>query len=1056
MQVQYRRKEVAKNVFLALAVSPLMAFGDEPYPSNPPILSSGVTPNIMLFVDTSTSMSAYMEKGYCRPYDPNRPVEPDNPRATQEPNPPYPECTNNGSIGIARRVLSNLVREGNNKNLNWGLFTFDNVDVNRTGAGILQSPIKNRLTKTEFDELLQVIDGLYPDNSTPLAASTYELSRYWRGMETAYNKRDKKDKILTYESPIKYRCQKNYQIIISDGAPSIETNLQKAAEEEALKNYGIEKGKSDDNNFLRLTKFMYQQDMKNTTELDAEGKSFNDKDFGIQNVTSYVVGFKHGSTLLRNAAEQAGGKYYYIKEGSDKENEEQLAETLSNAVASIIDQNSNAGGLAVETVAKTDNNFIYQPGFNSKGWYGELKRYSFKNGVIDKDSVQEAGAALTKQTSRRIYSATDQGKFTQFAFTEGNLGKMTTGQQTALGIDNTDQKNTISFLRGHPVAGQRVRSTHLGDFIDTKPVFVGKPAGQSLDSTYAEFTNIHSSRSMVFIGANDGMMHGFDTSTPDPKKPPSMDEVVAYIPSVVYPKLKPLTNPDYGKGNNPHVYHVSGPAITQDIKVNGRWKTILVSGLGQGGKGYFALDVTSQDNFTNPESTVRWEWNKSNDADVGYTFGTPFIYSVRTGSDSFTPVVVLANGYENNFDSSAKVKKENSSALYILNADSGDLIRKIEVKEADGRKSTGLSSPRGLDADFDGVLDYVYAGDENGTMWRFDLTSGVSSASVKPIFQTPKHEPIIQAPRILPVRGNASTKNFLRENDKGFKGYLVLFGTGRLLTNHDRQDSTPHYFFGVLDDLKDDLVKIGDLTKQVLISNGSYRAVSDNPIDLEADPSTSKGWYTQFENYERLVSEPQLHGRRIMFGTGIPQSDDKKTPKKETCSSPNKGWIMALDALTGSTVRNKRKTKYGFLDLNNNGKSDVGDKLKFGNDEFFPSGYLLNGIPRDILFVPEKASIMSLGSSSTHKQRTARGNSKENNWHRNDVAFSRNGGVDFDTNAGGDSSGGDGSECRSNNSTKGTILTNPQGTTSGDQKEANPVPGCGVRLERVTWRELVN
>ncbi|MGQ5524477.1 pilus assembly protein [Chitinimonas sp. PSY-7] len=1043
MQVQYRRKKVVNYVCLALSISPLMAFADEPYPSNPLILNSGVTPNIMLFVDTSTSMSAWMPTGSeCKPGDPA-----------------YPKCANNGSIGIARRVLSKLVSEEKNKNLNWGLFTFDNVDVKRTGAGILQSPIKNRSNKKEFDELLKEIDDLYPDNSTPLAASTYELSRYWRGMTSAYEKNNGE----SYDSPIKYRCQKNYQIIISDGEPSWDTNLKPAAEDPALTNYNIENRAVINNvdwsqhshNFSQLTKFMYQQDMRNTNSNDLEGKSFNEKKFEIQNVTSYVVGFRIDSSLLKNAAEQAGGKYYTISHGSDKENEEKLAESLSNAVASIIDQNSNAGGLAVEANAKSDNNFLYLPGFNSKGWYGELKRYSFHKGVINRDSMQEAGASLTKQASRKIYSATDRGKFNRFEFTEGSLGTMTQDQQAALGSDHKDRVETINFLRGHPVAGQRIRSTLLGDFIDTKPVFVGKPIGKSLDSSYENFKKEHSGRGMVFIGANDGMMHGFDTSKPitNPNHLPEMEEVVGYIPSMVYPKLKTLTNPNYGKGNNPHVYHVSGPSVTQDIKVNGRWKTILVSGLGQGGRGYFALDVTSQDNFKNPESTVRWEWNKSNDADVGYTFGTPFIYSVKTGSDSFTPVVVLANGYENNFDSSAKVKKENSSALYILNADSGDLIRKIEVNEAGGRKSTGLSSPRGLDADFDGVLDYVYAGDENGTMWRFDLTSGVSSASVKPIFQTPKEEPIIQAPRILPVRGKASTENFFRENDKGFKGYLVLFGTGRLLTNQDRQDSTQHYFFGVLDDLQNkDKVNIGDLTEQKLISNGSYRAVTDNPIDLEAEPPTSKGWFIKFSSYERLVSEPQLHGRRIMFGTGIPQA----ATETQTCASPSKGWIMALDALTGSTVRTKRKIKYAFLDQNGNGKSDVGDLIKFGKEDHYPSGYRVDGIPKDPMFMADKESTITLTTDTSIRQKSASGTAKENNWHRNNVAYSKNGGVDMDTNAGGESSGRGGSDCSQDNSTKGIYLSANQGSESIDSKIGNAAPGCGVRLERVTWRELVN
>lgn len=59
------------------------------------------------------------------------------------------------------------------------------------------------------------IDGLKSSGSTPLAESLYEITRYFRGLRGRYRHTGSR-----FETPIEYRCQKNYAITLTDGLPT--------------------------------------------------------------------------------------------------------------------------------------------------------------------------------------------------------------------------------------------------------------------------------------------------------------------------------------------------------------------------------------------------------------------------------------------------------------------------------------------------------------------------------------------------------------------------------------------------------------------------------------------------------------------------------------------------------------------------------------------------------------------------------------------------------------------------------------------------------------------
>lgn len=978
---------------MAFPVVALTAQAAEPYPALPPSLSTSVTPNILLHVDNSGSMA-------------NRPAG-----ATTGPT----------KIQTARAVAKDLIDK--NKTLRWGLFSFDKNSNEK--SGVLQAPVGSTQTT-----LNTAIDALGADTWTPLGEAAVEISRYWAG-ESSYYGKTKNLVSGKYVSPIQYRCQKNFNIIITDGVSTKDDSLPgiglsaipytsyNSSGVAVTKNFnvctstatsssvtclsGLEelnattgavqytgpqafRGNAEDANTYRrslrdVAMYMYDRDMRAGGN-DSDTVSFDDPKFQKQNVATYTVGFAIDDPVLEATAIVGGGKYYTASDQAS------LSTALSNAVASIVASTSNAGGVATTSEVTTVGNKVFQPVFNPNGWYGELRCYTINsaasNGIGD-PCTPNAKAVIPTYTSRNIYSnkvvstgtaTLPASTTTAFDFNDSTgFTAMVAAQKNALGVDAASQKKVINYLRGNDtIIGFRTRPNGLlGDIIDGQPVVVTAPMGDTPDSAYPNFKTTNAARNLVFIGANDGMLHAFGTS--------NMTELMGYIPSAVYPRLAALKETNYGlSAGTPHAYHVNGAFRQADVKFSTGWKTILAGGLGQGGQGYFAIDTTNAATLGS-NSAIKWEWTDVSDADVGYSFPTPLIYNVKTSATTVVPAVILANGYDNQWDDTASGGQKTSaasSALYIMNAETGVLIKKISVSGG-----AGLSSPAGVDTNTDGILDYVYAGDMNGKVWRFDLTSNDPDSfnvASNPIFDAGPTHPITLRPAVKVLT----------------TGNLVLFGTGKLLTDADRQDTTTQSFYGILD-------KTGSTPTTALRANlqertivdtytgtttschdvgdpgscrpGTYRKISPTTSSsADADPTaldldllkateTKLGWYLDLPvSSERLVTSPLVFEDKLLFGTGIPLSDQK-------CLPGGTGWVMALNPLTGSVITNNSKKKFSFIDIYKDGKSTSKDKIKFSSGDAYISGYQKDGIPTELTYVASSSTPISwntdLGSTGT-------------------------------------------------------------------------------------------
>lgn len=330
--------------------------------------------------------------------------------------------------------------------------------------------------------------------------------------------------------------------------------------------------------------------------------------------------------------------------------------------------------------------------------------------------------------------------------------------------------------------------------------------------------------------ANDGMVHIFKRNGNNA----SYDLKLSYIPGTIARKddrnndttlaktLRHFANKNYT--NN--LYGVDGGFVLRKAKVGNTDHVFMFGAMGQGGKGAYALDLAglNQDSSTWISNVPLFD---AQDGDLGFTVGTPQIGKVRDGKYAG----FLANGYG-----------DNKTALYVYDMLGKNLLRKIDVPNGVG----GLSSPTLVDTDFDGTVDIAYAGDRGGNMYRFDLRDSVANNwKVLRIYNGNANKPVTSAPAISRLASNK---------------YVVIFGTGSDLNEHDVKDQTPQSIYGIFDDLPENMIAPetratateGELVKQTIEKKGDKLFLSGN------ETKGKRGWKIDLGNGDRVTIKPEM------------------------------------------------------------------------------------------------------------------------------------------------------------------------------------------------------
>jgi type IV pilus assembly protein PilY1 len=665
------------------------------------------------------------------------------------------------------------------------------------------------------------------------------------------------------------------------------------------------------------------------------------------------------SADLWHAALNGQGRYFDVHAPNA------LIETLSGVLSQLTVPACAEQAVFSSTGLSTDAEF-FQVRYDPTDWSGEVCAYPLdaqERPLLDQEIWCAADQLKPTEEiwdQRRII--TYGGRWAQpggIAFRYEALAASQLADLTHGAVAEGYAKTLIDYIRGESIPEWRVRKTLLGDIVHGGPALFGHT---------------------LFVGANDGMLHALDSNTGR--------ERFAYVPGLIFNHLQVLSDPFYA---DHHQYYVDGPLYVGEALVGEYQRNAyLVGGLGKGGKGYFCLLAGRRERARNSggweayqwslhvddmnwnrseeeiSDLVRWEYPRQDssadgmdnngdgfvdepgevDPNIGYSFGQAYVVNANVDAGGFRPVVIFANGYDSD---------SQKAVLYILAADSGKILRIIDTGAAG---DNGLSTPALIDVDLDRRVDYAYAGDLQGNLWKFDLTAndpalwgvaygadnngdGVIDAaagdSPQPLFQT-QGQPITGRPNVMMMHGSCAAQ---------LTGFMVYFGTGRYLGVEDINNDDPQSLYAIWDygDDSDDSETLGSLTsrqsgslssglalyeKQIVaqtredevecrqVGGGSFQYglvedTEDGDRNTRNNSTTAKsgnpkhyaGWFLNLPvrqgseggSAERIIGDAVIRGGKIIVTSYVPDN----TP----CSAGGHSWLYILDACSGDNPMNR-------------------------------------------------------------------------------------------------------------------------------------------------------
>lgn len=645
---------------------------------------------------------------------------------------------------------------------------------------------------------------------------------------------------------------------------------------------------------------------------------------------------------LWHMALNSRGKFYPARD----------AEALSKAFADILDNVINDTSRPEVSISASSSSIKlttlkYSSGYDGTDWSGYLKAYKVtSSGPSTTPEWNAADLINGIDPATRVVLTHDGATGIPFRWASLPTTAPATQRTTLNSTDNRGSER-IDYFRGVRTAegldttNFRKRNTLLGDIVNSNMWYLGPPSSALRLPGYGAFMTsspVVNRSPMIYVGANDGMLHGFSVAK---NASDSGKERIAYVPLGAYANLTKLTSQSYA-----HTNFVDGSPFSGDVLISTSpttWKTYLAGFMGSGGKGYFILDVTNPGAFSesSASSLVVLDTTNTTDADVGYMFTQPSLHpSNPTHAVQFTmmnnnrPALILGNGVNSSNE---------RPVLLIQYLDGAKEVFKIIASATTGL-TNGLMNPQIIDLNSDGKADIVYAGDLQGNLWKFDISASTASGWKVSFGGAPLYiakdsgnspQPIVAAPVYVP-------------HPQG--GIMLGFVTGRNFTTGDRTDVSEQSIYAVWDNSTVTISSAGVLTVEdnsgkritggrsslvqqtvdssVISTYGArtFYTSSSNPVNYKstgANPN-KRGWYMNFlDSGERGTLNPSLSDAGsdyANFFSSIPaQGTDSNT---ETCSLTSKSEVpftTTINMINGAT------TLKPYYD--NNGGGFTGDEV---------------------------------------------------------------------------------------------------------------------------------
>jgi len=679
----------------------------------------------------------------------------------------------------------------------------------------------------------------------------------------------------------------------------------------------------------------------------------------------------------------------YFSAGNPQNLVDQLSAILTNISARIVPANTGAVNSAVLVAGALG----FATGYNSADWTGTFQAVSIAADGTTSTLVKDMGAILDDATAtvpaNRVILTAKEGsdgsfsggvEFKTFASLDSAGQTLLSGTPASIDATNDTGQTRIDYLRGDrskETTTFRPRTHLLGAIIGSQAVFVSYPssgyrnswptgspeqtavAGDATDCasqtpltchTYEAFVQNNLTRKpVVYVGANDGMLHAFDASqTTDTNgnvvaSSTMGKELFAYVPRSVYANLGNFTVKDSFK----FMPTVDGIPVTRDVYFGSStttpvatsvgWHTLLVGGLRLGGRGVYALDIT--DPTAMGTAKVLWEFNADAPAqgtwtdgttsnpggtpsNLGYTYGQPNIGRLNNGKW----VVLVPGGYFPDCTkppftgancTSPAAASNTFTSLFVLDAQTGKLIRELKTPDASngGASSHGLATPVLGDYNDDQIDDVAFAGDLDGNLWRYDLSSSnPNSWAVTLAFKpaTAGAQPITSMPRLFA--------------DPATNKFIVVFGTGKYLGVGDNTSGSAatQSVYGIRD-IGSTVVRtqlVAQTLSEATADDGKTiaRGLTDNAVD-----ATKGGWYFDLGPSASSAGERVVVTPGALFDTGRAVIQTLIPGTNDPCNASIQGALMVINAATGGA--NGGLSAPGVSSWSGTGKYVVGGRV---------------------------------------------------------------------------------------------------------------------------------
>ena len=776
-------------------------------------------------------------------------------------------------ILVAKKVVRDLVE--NTDGVRFGFMEFDGSHGGTLSAEV--SSVKQ--------PVLDAIDNVWATGSTPLAETLEDAWEYFSDPA---------------KSPIQYWCQKNFVILMTDGYPSLDANELGPLKGDWDNDSGggspepneEDRYHGNGSDYLDdIAYYIYQNDLFPTT---MEGK---------QKIDTYTIGFTIVNPLLKDTAFNGNGlaglqgewdnplsphyhRYFYTAQ-----NYTELKEALGAAFNEIINKISSGTAVAVQSTSTEGKKRLLRAKFLPEVWWGYMEAFQLPYSQGDYP-LWEAGGKLKDraEADRYIFTAVDDKKGPgieikrKVLFTEANSAAEHVDHQKLSDLlgaaDDAEAQKIIRYIRGTSVDGYRDRmGWKLGDIAFSTPVISGD---------------------MAYVGANDGMIHAFDIDTGE--------EMWAFIPNNLLPKLKDLTRLDYC-----HEYFVDLSPKVADMYVGGVRKKVLVGGERGGGDVFFALDITDP----SPDG-VQPMWQFS-DPYLGESWTIPVIG--RCWLKDAERWVALIGSAEGNQDT--------KGYLFAVDVLTG---KKMGTQLClTGAPENMMPSLRAIDSNYDGFTDRVFVGCLQEKLFVVEIGPGDD-----PKFWKSTHILTTgNAGNFQPITVPTSLSLYL---EGGETFVMAYFGTGKYYTLDDRTDLSLQSFYAV----KDNAVKVG----RGGLADQTNAAVCEDILG-------GFGWYIDLVEGpgERVISSAFVAGGYVFFVTFQPSDDP--------CEA---GGIARLYCVK---YDNGCVPDVPVIDITGDGIVDDNDKIGGAVPRHIEIGY---GVPSDVVFNPSESSIIIQTSDTTIHQ----------------------------------------------------------------------------------------